>query len=253
MRVRFWGTRGSIPKPGPAYVRYGGNTSCVEVRTASGVLILLDCGTGAHPLGQALLAEPGAPRHGHVFISHTHWDHIQGLPFLAPLFVSDFEWDIYGPRGLGPSIRETLAGQMQYTYFPIEIEQFAAKVRYHDLVEGSFQIDDVHISAHFMNHPALTLGYRIEADGASVVYATDHESNPFGIQWMLYEEGCNLPEIVRTVPHVAFEVDDLRDALKGKKVIIEPNSPSPGVTVAFIEEAGAPIEFLEFGDKRPPK
>jgi len=85
------------------------------------------------------------------------------------------------------------------------------------------------------------------------VYATNHESNPFGIQWMLYEEGCNVPEIVRTVSHVAFEVDDLRDALKGKKVIIEPNSPSPGVTVAFIEEAGAPVEFLEFGDKRPLK
>lgn len=175
MRIRFWGTRGSIPKPGPATVRYGGNTSCVEVRTASGVLILLDCGTGAHAFGQALLAEPRGPRRGHVFISHTHWDHIQGLPFLAPLFASDFEWDIYGPRGLGPSIRETLAGQMQYTYFPITIEQFAAKVRYHDLVEGGLEIDDVRISAHYMNHPALTLGYRIEADGASVVYATDHE------------------------------------------------------------------------------
>jgi phosphoribosyl 1,2-cyclic phosphodiesterase/CheY-like chemotaxis protein len=175
MRIRFWGTRGSIPKPGPATVRYGGNTSCVEVRTASGVLILLDCGTGAHALGQALLAEPDGPRRGHVFISHTHWDHIQGLPFLAPLFVSDYEWDIYGPRGLGPSIRETLEGQMQYTYFPITIEQFAAKVRYHDLVEGSFAIDDVRITAHYMNHPALTLGYRVEADGASVVYATDHE------------------------------------------------------------------------------
>jgi phosphoribosyl 1,2-cyclic phosphodiesterase/DNA-binding response OmpR family regulator len=175
MRIRFWGTRGSIPKPGPATVRYGGNTSCVEVRTASGGLILLDCGTGAHALGQALLAEPRGPRRGHVLISHTHWDHIQGLPFLAPLFVSDFEWDIYGPRGLGPSIRETLAGQMQYTYFPITIEQFAAKVRYHDLVEGSLEIDDVRISAHYMNHPALTLGYRIEADGACVVYATDHE------------------------------------------------------------------------------
>jgi len=175
MRIRFWGTRGSIPKPGPGTVRYGGNTSCVEVRTASGVLILLDCGTGAHAFGQALLAEPGGPRRGHVFISHTHWDHIQGLPFMAPLFVSGFEWDIYGPRGLGPSIRETLAGQMQYTYFPITIEQFAAKVRYHDLVEGSLEIDDVRISAHYMNHPALTFGYRIEADGACVVYATDHE------------------------------------------------------------------------------
>jgi phosphoribosyl 1,2-cyclic phosphodiesterase/CheY-like chemotaxis protein len=175
MRIRFWGTRGSIPKPGPDFVRYGGNTSCVEVRSASGVLILLDCGTGAHAFGNALREEKGAPRRGHVFISHTHWDHIQGLPFLAPLFDPDFEWDIYGPRGLGPSIRETLAGQMQYTYFPITIEQFAAKVRYHDLVEGSVQIEDVRVSTHYMNHPALTLGYRIEADGASVVYATDHE------------------------------------------------------------------------------
>jgi phosphoribosyl 1,2-cyclic phosphodiesterase/CheY-like chemotaxis protein len=175
MRIRFWGTRGSIPKPGPAYVRYGGNTSCVEVRSASGVLILMDCGTGAHALGQALLAEPGGPRRGHILISHTHWDHIQGLPFLAPLFVPDFEWDIYGPRGLGPSIRETLEGQMQYTYFPITIEQFAATVRYHDLVEGNFEIDDVRITAHYMNHPALTLGYRVEADGAALVYATDHE------------------------------------------------------------------------------
>ncbi|HEY3633444.1 MAG TPA: MBL fold metallo-hydrolase [Caldimonas sp.] len=175
MRIRFWGTRGSIPKPGPDFVRYGGNTSCVEVRSASGVLILLDCGTGAHGFGQALLAEPGGPRRGHIFISHTHWDHIQGLPFLAPLFEEDFEWDIYGPRGLGPSIRETLAGQMQYTYFPVSIEQFAAKVRYHDLVEGSVEIDDVRVATHYLNHPALTLGYRLEADGASVVYATDHE------------------------------------------------------------------------------
>ena len=175
MRIRFWGTRGSIPKPGPGTVRYGGNTSCVELRTAAGAVIVLDCGTGAHALGQALLAEVDGPRRGHILISHTHWDHIQGLPFLAPLFVCGYEWDIYGPRGLGPSIRETLAGQMQYTYFPIAIEQFAAKVRYHDLVEGRFEVDDARIQAHYMNHPALTLGYRIEADGATVVYATDHE------------------------------------------------------------------------------
>jgi len=158
MRVRFWGTRGSIPVPGPATVRYGGNTSCVEVRSASGVLMLLDCGTGARDFGQALLAEPGGPRRGHVFIGHTHWDHIQGLPFMAPLFVADYEWDLYGPRGLGPSLREALEGQMQYTYFPITVEQLAAQVRYHDLVEGGLSIGDVRISAYYMNHPALTLG-----------------------------------------------------------------------------------------------
>lgn len=78
------------------------------------------------------------------------------------------------------------------------------------------------------------------------LYATDHESNPYGIQWMRYQEGCKIPKLVRSVPHVAFEVDDLREAIKGKKVIIEPNSPSPGVLVAFIEEGGAPVEFLQF-------
>ena len=101
MHIRFWGTRGSLPKPGPTTVRYGGNTSCVEVRTAGGTLIVLDCGSGAHDLGQALLAEASGPLHGHLFITHTHWDHIQGFPFFAPLFVPNHVWDIYGPGGLG--------------------------------------------------------------------------------------------------------------------------------------------------------
>ena len=175
MRIRFWGTRGSIPKPGPATVRYGGNTSCVEVRTRSGALLLLDCGTGAHAFGQALQAEPAARVRGHVLISHTHWDHIQGLPFLAPLFVPGSSGTSTVRAASGRRSRETLAGQMQYTYFPVSLEQFAADVRYHDLVEGAFEIDDVRVRAHYMNHPALTLGYRIEADGASLVYATDHE------------------------------------------------------------------------------
>jgi phosphoribosyl 1,2-cyclic phosphodiesterase/CheY-like chemotaxis protein len=175
MRVKFWGTRGSIAKPGPDTVRYGGNTSCVEIRSSRGTLIIIDCGTGAHALGQSLLAANPTGLRGHILISHTHWDHIQGLPFFAPLFVPGNEWDIYGPKGLDESVRESLAGQMQYTYFPVALEQFGAKVRYHDLVEGGFEIDDVRIVTRYLNHPALTLGYRLEADGATVVYSTDHE------------------------------------------------------------------------------
>jgi ribonuclease BN (tRNA processing enzyme)/DNA-binding response OmpR family regulator len=112
---------------------------------------------------------------GHILISHTHWDHIQGIPFFYPLFAPGNEWDIYGPKSLGQSLRETLAGQMQYTYFPVTLDQCRAKIRYHDLVEGTFDIDDIKVSTHYLNHPALTLGYRLEADGVTVVYACDHE------------------------------------------------------------------------------
>ncbi len=175
MRIRFWGTRGSLPKPGPATLRYGGNTSCVEVRSADGTLIVLDCGTGAHDLGQALMAAETRPIRGHLLITHTHWDHIQGFPFFAPLFDAGSEWDIYAPGGLGNRLEAALAGQMEYTYFPVTLEQLGATVRYHDLVEGAFEIDRVYVLARYLNHPALTLGYRLEVGGASLVYATDHE------------------------------------------------------------------------------
>src|SRR5205823_12198599 len=94
---------------------------------------------------------------------------------FCPLVAPGNEWDIYGPKDLGQSLRETLAGQMQYTYSPITLDQCQAKIRYHDLVEGTFDIDDIKVSTHYLNHPALTLGYRLEADGVAVVYACDHE------------------------------------------------------------------------------
>lgn len=176
MKVRFWGTRGSIARSSPDVLRYGGNTSCVEVRTAAGTLLVIDCGTGAHDLGLALMSAPPQPVNGSLLISHTHWDHIQGIPFFAPLYVPGNTWDIYAPNGLKQSLRETLAGQMQYTYFPITLEDLGATIRYHDLVEGVFEIDDVTVRTRYLNHPALTLGYRLEADGVSIVYSCDHES-----------------------------------------------------------------------------
>jgi phosphoribosyl 1,2-cyclic phosphodiesterase len=175
MQVRFWGTRGSIAKPGPATVRYGGNTSCVEVRTDSGQILILDCGTGAHDLGRHLLATETLPMKGSVLISHTHWDHIQGIPFFAPFFVPGCEWDIYAPQGFGETLRATLAGQMEYTYFPITPDAFGASIRYHNVSEGAFRIGDVQVRTRYLNHPALTIGYRIEADDASLVYSCDHE------------------------------------------------------------------------------
>src|SRR5919197_355186 len=175
MRIRFWGTRSSLAKPGPTTVRYGGNTSCVEVRTADGTLIVLDCGTGAHGLGLALAAGDSRPVRGHLLIGHTHWDHIQGFPFFAPLFVPGNVWDIYAPGGLGKRLEETLAGQMEYTYFPLTLDQLGATIRFHDLVEGTFDLGAGQVTARYMDHPALALGYRLDVGGASVAYATDHE------------------------------------------------------------------------------
>lgn len=175
MHVRFWGTRGSIPRPGPTTIRYGGNTSCVEVRSAGGTTIVLDCGTGALSLGADLLRRGEKPVRGHLLISHTHWDHIQGLPFFVPLFMPGNEWDIYAPHGFLQSVRETLAGQMQHTYFPVDLEQLGATIRYHNLAEGVFTVGDIRIRSRYLNHPALTLGYRLEADGVSLAYCCDHE------------------------------------------------------------------------------
>jgi CheY-like chemotaxis protein/glyoxylase-like metal-dependent hydrolase (beta-lactamase superfamily II) len=174
MQVRFWGTRGSLAKPGPSTLRYGGNTSCVEVTADDGTLVILDCGTGIHGLGQALLAQGRASR-GSLLISHTHWDHIQGFPFFTPLFIPGSEWDIYAPRGLGHDVAGALAGQMQYRYFPVNLEQLGATIHYHDLVEGELMLGGIRVVAHYLNHPAVALGYRLEADGSSLVYATDHE------------------------------------------------------------------------------
>ncbi|MDX1569218.1 MAG: MBL fold metallo-hydrolase [Xanthomonadales bacterium] len=175
MRLTFWGTRGSLAKPGPDTVRYGGNTSCVQLESSAGTLVLLDCGTGAHALGRKLLAEREPPVNGHILFSHTHWDHIQGMPFFAPLFMAGNEWDIYGPHGFGDSLRETLSGQMQYDYFPVTLDALGADVRYHCLIEGRFEVGDIQVTTRYLNHPALTLGYRLEVDGAVVVYACDHE------------------------------------------------------------------------------
>src|SRR5256712_10190696 len=175
MHIRFWGTRGSLGKAGPTTLRYGGNTSCVEVGMADGTLIVFDCGTGAHGLGQALLASGKRPIDGHLLITHTHWDHIQGFPFFAPLFIAGNTWDIYAPGALGQQLERTLAGQMEYNYFPVTLAQLGATIRFHDLVEGRFAVGGVRVVTKYLNHPALTLGYRLQSGGNVVVYSVDHE------------------------------------------------------------------------------
>ncbi|MBA3238309.1 MAG: GAF domain-containing protein [Parachlamydiaceae bacterium] len=176
MKVTFWGTRGSIATPGADTLRYGGNTSCVEVRSSKGTLVVIDGGSGLHLLGKTL---PPSQK-GALLISHTHWDHIQGIPFFFPFLSANSQWDIYAPKGLEHSISQSLIGEMQYQGFPLTLEQLGSNVRYHELVEGVFAIDDIIVKTFYLNHPALTLGYRLEVDNTSLVYCCDHE--PYSLQ-----------------------------------------------------------------------
>jgi len=175
MRVRFWGTRGSIPKPGASTLRYGGNTSCVEVRTADGTLLVLDCGSGFHELGLELMRSGEGGRGGSLLIGHTHWDHIQGFPFFPPFFEPEARWEIYAPGGRAQQIESSLGALMSYDHHPITLESLEARVHFQDLIEGELTIGGMRITTQYLHHPTLTLGYRIEADGAVLVYASDHE------------------------------------------------------------------------------
>lgn len=175
MKVKFWGTRGSIPTPGPATLKYGGNTSCVEIRTADNTIIILDAGSGIRELGKHLIASSNGPVEGHIMFSHTHWDHIQGFPFFGPAFMPGNRFTLYGATTLEKGLEAALAGQMEHTYFPVRLDQLAANIYFKEFDEGSLQVGSATVSHYYLNHPSVCLGYRIDADGASVVYATDTE------------------------------------------------------------------------------
>lgn len=183
MKLKFWGVRGSIPTPGPKTVKYGGNTTCIEVRNSSNDLLILDAGTGIFALAQTLMNQ--TPLVAHILITHTHWDHIQGLPFFLPLLVADNEIHIYG--GLDPvtqqGIDRVLAVQLQYSYFPISEAQLKGRVYYHTIRPGEiFQIGNTKILPMVLNHPVLNFGYRLEDfNGTSLFFTGDYEIpiNPY--------------------------------------------------------------------------
>ncbi len=176
MKLCFRGVRGSIPSPGPQTLRYGGNTTCLEIWSDDGQLIILDAGTGIFPLAQSLLDK--LPVHAHIFNTHSHWDHIQGLPFFIPLFIPDNQVNIYG--AFDPvsqkSIDEILAVQLQYRFFPIRECELNAGISYHSLRDGeAVEIGDVTVRPILMNHPVVNFGYRIDCRGKSLFFTGDHE------------------------------------------------------------------------------
>jgi phosphoribosyl 1,2-cyclic phosphodiesterase len=178
MKFKFWGVRGSIPSPGPRTARYGGNTTCIEVRTDNDTLIILDGGTGLFSLAQSLIQNRSKPIHANIFITHSHWDHIHGLPFFTPLFIRDSRVRLHGVTDpvTGNGIEHVMGVQLQNSYFPVSETQMDATIEYQTLDIGqAIEVGDATIHNVVMNHPVTDLGYRIECNGRSLFFTGDHE------------------------------------------------------------------------------
>jgi phosphoribosyl 1,2-cyclic phosphodiesterase len=225
-RLRFWGTRGSIPTPGSATVRYGGNTPSIEVRAPSGGLILLDAGTGIRELGRALIARAnGSPITGDIFLTHAHWDHIQGIPFFAPAFQRGNRFTIWGAKSLAASIRRVVRDQMSPVVFPVAFEELAATFDFRELIDERHTSDGFDVRAFSVRHPGGALGYRFSsrasnatARGAVFVYISDNElragdASPSGDRWR-----AKLVEFIRgarVLIHDATYTEDEYEAHRG--------------------------------------
>jgi phosphoribosyl 1,2-cyclic phosphodiesterase len=173
MRVTLWGTRGSLASPGPETTSYGGNTSCVEVRAADGSVLVLDAGTGIRRLGDAIADEV---QRVDVLLTHFHMDHIQGLGFFEPLFRPAIEVHLWGPSSTTLDLRARLSRYLSPPLFPVRLRDLPRHPVLHDVVSlGAFEVGPFAIEAELVCHPGPTVGYRIEADGASLAYLPDHE------------------------------------------------------------------------------
>ena len=173
MRVKVWGCRGSLAVPGADTVRYGGNTSCVEVRGPEGEVLVLDAGTGMRPLGLALEAE--GVRRIHVLLSHLHLDHLQGLGFFRPLFDPGCEVHIWGPASPVQSLADRIATYLSPPLFPVRLADIPATVTFHDAPEAAVELGSLRVRASLVTHQGPTVGYRLEEGERSVVYLPDHE------------------------------------------------------------------------------
>jgi phosphoribosyl 1,2-cyclic phosphodiesterase len=175
MHIKFWGVRGSTPTPQRENMRYGGNTSCVEVRVNGG-LYIFDCGTGFRGLGKALTREfLDSPIRAHIFLSHFHWDHIQGIPFFGPLYENPDNCFSFHSSAHGRRLQRAIEGQMTNPYFPVNMSEMAAQRNFYNIRESKMTLEDCTVTSVWLNHPQGCLGFRVESRDGILVYATDNE------------------------------------------------------------------------------
>jgi CheY-like chemotaxis protein len=199
-QVRLWGTRGSIPVSGAGFIRHGGNTSCLEVIDGDEALIF-DAGSGLRPLGLALARQ--GPRTLHLFITHTHWDHIQGFPFFAPAYIRGFKLHIYAAPGFKKDLPAVFRGQLDPDYFPVQFEDMRADIEFHLLEQAPLQLGRFKISWEYTHHPAATLAFKVETGGKSLAYVSDNEFL-YGYLGSPHDIGLGTAELVPHLPLLGF-------------------------------------------------
>ena len=173
MLIRCWGSRGSISVSGKEYLKYGGDTTCVEVESDSGDLIILDAGTGIRVLGNRLVNEE--KRYVNLLLTHAHWDHLSGFPFFKPIYNKNFILKVFGPQNTQDSLKNIISKTMKSPYFPIELEDISADITFLGMGNKGYTIGSVRITTIPISHPNHGVGYRIEENGKSFVFLTDNE------------------------------------------------------------------------------
>ena len=216
-RLKLWGVRGSIPVPGTATIRYGGNTTCAEVR-ADGEIIVLDAGSGIRALGMALEKEFGSRAINlTLLITHVHWDHIQGFPFFGPSYNDKNQIQIFGYNGSDDGLREILKGQMAVPFFPIALYDLPGKVKIQQLDSMDFNIGKVRVQAKFVNHPGICVGYRLFTSKGSIAFLPDHESYE---AFKLHSANSHTLSPEQTHKRAGEERAELVEFLRGSDILI---------------------------------
>ena len=202
--ITFWGTRGSIPSPGKDKSKYGGNTSCVEVKLPNNQLIILDAGTGIRELGKSLLYREKEVR-AYIFLSHYHWDHIQGLPYFAPAYNAGNTLTIFGAKHPQFPLENIFSSQMESIHFPVKSSSLSAHINFNKLSLGNHYVDYTEVKIIRANHPGTNFSYAFNFDGKKLVYMTDNEI---------------LPRLTRAKSHIAYEREKFIRFIQGADILI---------------------------------
>jgi len=222
LSIRFWGVRGSLPSPGRDTVIYGGNTSCLEIR-ADERLIIIDLGSGVRPLGDWLM-ENDLKKYGvikaDIFLTHTHWDHVMGFPMFTPIYIPGTELNITGPVTIeSESLRSIFENQLSYNYWPVRVDELAAKIDYKQIKETTLDLGGgLSVTSKFLNHPIFCFGYRVNYQGKSIATVYDHE--PFHNLFKNDIEGIDKETEMEGEIAAAEENEKIRQFLKGADIVV---------------------------------